>query len=104
MRKYTKIIVTEKHNIEKINSIVNTKKPKKLVLESSSRRFNLKTQWLAHELIGGGWSENQIKLSYKGNLFKVVLSNDNPVDARDAEGFLSGPAGSKLTAVSRDEA
>jgi len=86
--KYTKIVVTEKHNLEKIKSIINAKKPEKLTLESSSPMNNLKTQWIAQELISDGWSDDQVRLSYKGRLFKVILSNnDSPVDAQDAEGF-----------------
>ena len=96
--------MADEHNLEKIKSIIRGKKPERLLLESSSPMFNLKTQYLAQQFISGGWSENQVKLSYKGNLFKVFLSNDNPVDAQDAEGVLSDPKkGSELTANLRNE-
>ena len=91
-QKYIKIIVAEKHNIERIMSIIARKEPKIMILESSSRMFNLKTQWIAQKLISEGWRENNVQLSYKGNLFKVILSktskDDNPEDAHDAKGIL----------------
>ena len=102
-KKYKKIIVEEKHNIEKIISIINAGKPYHLVLESASPMFNLKTQYLAQHIIKSGWRETCVKLTYKGNLFKVMLSNDSPADAHDAEGFLSGSLEPELTADSRDE-
>jgi hypothetical protein len=101
---YKKIIVADEHNLEKIKSIIKCKKPERLLLESSSPMFNLKTHYIARHLISGGWSESGVKLSYKGNLFKVFLSNDSPADARDAEGLLPDPKkGSESTANSRNE-
>ena len=97
--KYTKIIITEKHNIEKIKSIINAKKPKQLMLESSSQMNNLKTQWVAQKLINIGWSEVNVKLSYKGKLFKVILSNGNPVDAQDAKGAFTDPGGIEVDRI-----
>ena len=96
--KFTKIIVTEKHSKEKIGLIISAKKPGKLILESSSRMFNLKTQWIAQELIRGGWNDCMVKLSYKGNLFKVILSSGSPEEAQDAKGVFTGPIKAKLTA------
>jgi len=103
-----KIVINAGHDVEKINSILMDKKPSLIILESSSRINNLKTQWLAQNLINDGWRERGAKISYKGNLFKVILSqklskNDCPEKAQDAEGLYYRSRGSKLTANSRDE-
>ncbi|ODS37407.1 hypothetical protein BEH94_04610 [Candidatus Altiarchaeales archaeon WOR_SM1_SCG] len=90
---YIKIIMSEKHNLEKIKSIIARKNPETLIIESSSWQFNFKAQYLTQKLISAGWHDAKVKLSYKGNLFKVILSkkpklkDDCPGDVQDTEGF-----------------
>ena len=51
---YRKIIINHKHNLNKIHSIINSKNPEVLILESENPKLNLKTNSLAYKLVMEG--------------------------------------------------
>ncbi|PKP54543.1 MAG: hypothetical protein CVT90_00740 [Candidatus Altiarchaeales archaeon HGW-Altiarchaeales-3] len=71
--KSLKVVITKKHTLIKINSIIDSKHPGILILESSSPDNNLKTQFIAQNLMKNGFKSDKMK-HYKGELFKVILS------------------------------
>ena len=71
-----KIKVREKHSGELIKTIINSKEPQVLVLESAKPRFNNKTINIAQKISLDGWKVKQTRLlkrnGKKGNPVNLV--------------------------------
>ena len=79
--KSQKIIINHKHNLNKIQSMINSKNPEILVLESENLELNLKTNSIAYKLImDNNWigiETKQIKRNRdnNGKLLRITLIN-----------------------------
>ena len=71
--KYLKIIITDRHNIERVNRIIDKFNPEFFILESQNMLCNLKTLHITQNLRRNGCKEMKMKF-YKGDLLKVLFS------------------------------
>ena len=75
-----KIIINHKHDLNKIQSIINSKNPELLVLESEKASLNIRTNSIAYKLMmDDGWIGIETKCikrkrDFKG-LLKITLIN-----------------------------
>ena len=80
LKRCQKIIINHKHDLNKIQSIINTKNPELLVLESEKASLNIRTNSIAYKLmIDDGWigietKSIKRKRDLKG-LLKITLIN-----------------------------
>ena len=78
---HQKIIINHKHNLNKIQSIIKSKNPEVLVLESWNASLNLKTNSIAYKLVmDDGWIGTETrhikrKRDEDNGLLKITLIN-----------------------------
>ena len=79
-----KIIVNNEHNLNKIQSIVKSKNPELLILESGKASLNLKTNSIAYKLVTDenwiGIETKKIKRKRDDGLLKITLINHKFTD------------------------
>jgi hypothetical protein len=84
LKSHYKIIVNNEHNLNKIQSIVKSKNPEILVLESENRSLNLKTNSIAYKLMiedyWVGIETMRIKRKRDDELLKITLINHQFID------------------------
>ena len=79
-----KIILNHKHNLNKIQSIINSKNPEVLILESEKASLNIRTNSIAYKLVmDDGWigiETKHIKRKRDKGLLKITLINHQFID------------------------
>ena len=80
-----KIIVNNNHNLNKIQSIINSKNIEVLILESENALLNLKTNSIAYKLVmGSNWVGIETRSTRRnrdnGKLLKITLINHQFID------------------------
>ena len=79
-----KIIITHKYNLDKIKSIIKSKNPEVLLLESENASLNTKTNSIAYKLVmDGKWigiETRRIKRKRDDGLLRITLINNKFID------------------------
>jgi len=70
---YVKIVITQRHDVNRVKRIIDKFNPRFLILESQHRLCNLKTLYIAQKLKENGCKDIKMKF-YKNELFKVLFS------------------------------
>jgi hypothetical protein len=88
-----KIIVTEQDDLASLKTKIKGINQKIILMESDYAAnnynqilLNQKTNYIAQRLMEEGWKIDKVKY-YKGNLFKVIMSNKGTLKTPQGEGY-----------------